>query len=684
MDIINPYIHGGEAVAFDGFGNRSRSFDGVSDEVNLGDSDDFSFDNAVDDSPLSFSVWFKSNLSVGNLQTLLAKATSNTNVEYLLTTNSVGGVNLVFHKNGSGFGSYIVGTSSTTYIPNQWTHVVATYDGGLLATGIKVYINGVDDTGTPVSGGAYDGQSNTTADLLIGNRNTSSGQEMSGKMADVRIYDSVLTAAQVSDIYNGTNITTNLVGHWLTDADNVLDAAGTNHGTNYGSKYSYDNPSPPVEFGRASRSFSGGDRVHVADNADLPTGSQTVSLWAKLNQTNLDQDLVSHWDIGDLSFIIYLPSSTGGQLRFYVSDDGSTPVFVESTISLVASEWAHITCVFVPNTKMSIYIDGALAVEETSNIPSGLHDTAEKLSFGRRENWTSTPLNGKLADVRIYDTDLSSTEIYELYKGVDHRTNLIGQWLTDNDDVEDKAGTNDGTNFGSTYSYDNPPMDLIPSRQASRSFDGGTSYVNTNASFNNVFNSNFTFACWAKCEDGQPITTNSIFGNQNSNPVSRFLCGVLSNGARVAYYNVNGNVSIAQTQAVLSNEQSDWFHLVVTVTPSGNSIYLDGSLQALDATNNGDMSGLTMGDYNNSTANCFIGARSLNNSPSLYMDGNLADVRIYDTDLTASQILDIYNGTTDRTNLVGQWLTNSNDVLDHAGTNDGINIGSIYSADSPS
>jgi len=33
MNQINPYRHGGEALAFDGFGNRSRSFNGVDDYI---------------------------------------------------------------------------------------------------------------------------------------------------------------------------------------------------------------------------------------------------------------------------------------------------------------------------------------------------------------------------------------------------------------------------------------------------------------------------------------------------------------------------------------------------------------------------------------------------------------------------------------------------------------------------
>ena len=682
MNIINPYIHGGDEVAFDGFGNASRSFDGVSDYIDLGDSNDFSFGDGSNDSPFSISAWIKPNAH--SFRILTKYNNDTTTREYTFTTDSSN--RLIAYLYDQSSSSAIVRRCSSNLMSNyfgQWVHVVMTYDGSSTITGLKCFINAVREDDLDGGFGNYVSMENTNESAKIGVNGSTAYSN--GNIADVRLYNSELSTTDISDLYNGTNITTNLVGHWIKDTPSLLDHAGSNDGTNYGSSWSPDNPSPAVEFGDASRSFdgsddyinigdvldsvfagtgkqftvtawiktttlentdffskylatgdqrsflcrvlsdgnlamvmsgdgafgsnrfgrqtdtapisantwhhvaitydqtatgdhlrmwvdgtedatltdwlsngtftsiydgtanlrisgidggvnenwggniadvrvydtdipdsaieglaigtdyqtnlvgwwldddddvldnagsndgtndgstysldnpsdkveyggasrsfSGGDRVHVADNVDLPTGSQTVSVWAKLNQTNLDQDLVSHWDIGDLSFIIFMPSSTGGQIRFYVSDDGSSNTFVQSTISLVASEWAHITCVFVPNTKMSIYIDGALAVEETSNIPSGLHDTAEKLSFGRREVFTGTPLNGKLADVRIYDTDLSSTEVYELYKGVDHRTNLIGQWLTNSDDVEDKAGTNDGTNYGSTYSTDAP------------------------------------------------------------------------------------------------------------------------------------------------------------------------------------------------------------------------------------
>lgn len=432
------------------FGGASRSFDGVSDYVDLGNSNDFSFGDGANDSPFSVCFWAK--LDSKNRFRAIGKNVSGS-YEWLVSTDTAGLLTFYLISGTVFYGRRY----NTALTENEWLHISATYDGtggSNFRDGMAVYVNNVRVDDLDYGDNSYVAMTATSNPLEIAKYQTTYAN---GKMADVRLYDAELTASQVSDLYAGTDVQTNLVGHWLTNNDDVNDYAGTNHGTNFGSTYSFlDNPSDKVEYGGASRSFSSGDRVHVADNVDLPTGSQTVSVWAKLNQISQNQDLVTHWDIGDLSFIIYLPSGTNGQLRFYVSDDGSSNTLVQSTISLVASEWAHITCVFVPNTKMSIYIDGALAGEETSNIPSGLHDTAEKLSFGRRERYTATPLNGKLADVRIYDTDLSSTEIYELYKGVDHRTNLIGQWLTNSDDVEDKAGTNDGTNYGSTYSTDSP------------------------------------------------------------------------------------------------------------------------------------------------------------------------------------------------------------------------------------
>ena len=67
-------------------------------------------------------------------------------------------------------------------------------------------------------------------------------------------------------------------------------------------------------------------------------------------------------------------------------------------------------------------------------------------------------------------------------------------------------------------------------------------------------------------------------------------------------------------------------------------------------------------------------------------DGNIADVRVYDTDIPDSAIEGLAIGTDYQTNLVGWWITDVNDtgdIIDYAGTNDGTNTSTTYSTDGP-
>jgi hypothetical protein len=450
------------------FGSMSRSFNGTSDYVNLGDSDDFSFGDGSNDSPFSLSLWVKCDLPIGNIQTMLAKATNSSNVEYLFNLTGSGEVSLVLHQASAGYGSYLEARSNSAYTQNEWIHVVATYDGSLSSNGINVYFNGVNDTGLRQSGGTYDGQSNTTAELLIGNRKTSSGQEMSGNIADVRIYDNVLSSTDVSDLYAGTNVTTNLIGHWLTNNDDVKDYAGVNDGTNFGSTYSYDNPNALVEYGSMSRSFNSTDFVLIPDPDESNT-SLTAMCWLKTSATGWGSVVMGHQDINanNRSWVITMSNSADGsgtKLRVVLDqlgtgDSSSQKDYWATTGTVSDGTWHH--CAFSWDSgTLKLFVDG---VEEsvTKKIDASftsINNSAGKMSLACvLDGSTGLAITSvQLADVRIYDNVLSSTEVYELYKGVDHRTNLIGQWLTNSDDVEDKAGINDGTNFGSTYSTDSP------------------------------------------------------------------------------------------------------------------------------------------------------------------------------------------------------------------------------------
>ena len=667
MDIINPYIHGGEALTFDGFGNRSRSFDGVDDYIDLGDSDDFSFGDGSNDSPFSISAWIKPN--AGSFR-ILTKYNNDTNTrEYTFTIDSSNRlIALLYDQSNS---NTIVRRCSSNLMSNyfgQWVHVVMTYDGSSTHAGLKCFINKVREDDLSTGFGSYVSMENTNESAKIGVNGSTAYSN--GKKADVRLYNSELSTTDILNLYNGTNITTNLVGHWLTDADNLLDAAGTNHGTNYGSKYSYDNPSPPVEFGSASRLFDG-----VSDIVDLGNIHNdtvfTVSAWIKRDRIDgtYSEGVVGKWattNDDDKHWLLY---STPVSHTFIINQTNNTKIICAGPASISSNQWYHLAAT-LDGTNIKLYVDGSLVDTQTYDGTIKINATNTKIGVFSDSN--NNFFEGKIADVRYYDTDLTASQISDIYAGTDVQTNLAGHWLTDNDDVEDKAGTNDGTNFGSTYSYDNPPMDLVPSRQASRDFDGVSDYVD----LGNIFSGDtvFSVSSWIKKE-----TTDASFGK---GVISKFDSGgggmswVLFTGETdvrflIRQTNNTNIICISTTDASVG----EWFHLSATVDGSEIKIYINGNLQDTTAFD---------GTITTSTASVVIGAYNALTSANFFQDGKIADVRYYDTDLTASQILDIYNGTTDRTNLIGQWLTNSDEVLDHAGTNDGTNFGSTYSTDSPS
>ena len=230
MNQINPYRHGGEALAFDGFGNRSRSFNGVDDYISIPDINESTTN-------LSVALWVKTTdqdwvtTHLANWRTL-----SNNRAWWIgpSRTAETNGKKLMVYLSGDGDGADPVKRyyGTTDVSDGTWHHVAFTWDNGTL----KLFVDGSEETTTKVFDHAMTTIYNSDGPITVGCTwvNDAPANLGSGGKADVRIYNSTLTATDISDIYNGTNITTNLVGHWLTDADNLLDNAGSNNGTNYG------------------------------------------------------------------------------------------------------------------------------------------------------------------------------------------------------------------------------------------------------------------------------------------------------------------------------------------------------------------------------------------------------------------------------------------------------------------
>jgi hypothetical protein len=169
-------------------------------------------------------------------------------------------------------------------------------------------------------------------------------------------------------------------------------------------------------------------------------------------------------------------------------------------------------------------------------------------------------------------------------------------------------------------------------------FDGVDDKIDTNITLSTTFDGAFTVSAWVKLDDGQG-TSRRILGSRNSASEDWFQLMVESSGKVSLYYESNNNSTEAMTNSVIfPNGETSWAHIAATVPTSGNIIiYINGVAQSLDGTKDGDMTGITVGDFS-TTVDLFIGCRSTNGTPEGFFKGYIADVRLQDSVLTAAEI----------------------------------------------
>jgi hypothetical protein len=137
------------------------------------------------------AVWHYSSGSL-NTPVIWESYSSSANVNYLLG-NIYSGYGFVAGFNSGG----VWRTTTTSYqLPaNAWSYIVGTYDGATL----KLYVNNIlidsaNQTAASVSSGG--------SIQLMGN--SEAGEYLEGYLATVGIYNTALTAGQISSIWNST------------------------------------------------------------------------------------------------------------------------------------------------------------------------------------------------------------------------------------------------------------------------------------------------------------------------------------------------------------------------------------------------------------------------------------------------------------------------------------------------
>ncbi len=169
-------------------------FDGDGGHVRIADQTAFHFTNAC-----TIEAWVNLG-SLGDWHEIVSKwdaAGGVSGKSYTLGTYPDGRVKFGgSHDGDDGTSTSVVSTNSLC--PGKWTHVAATYDG----TNLKMYIDGSLQSTVNWPGSFYAGTHDLSIGACVGNVSAGSGVSFfNGRIDEVSLYNTALSASQISDIY---------------------------------------------------------------------------------------------------------------------------------------------------------------------------------------------------------------------------------------------------------------------------------------------------------------------------------------------------------------------------------------------------------------------------------------------------------------------------------------------------
>lgn len=175
----------------------------------------------------SVSFWYKPTDFTVNRQILykcLVASPCPLNDGWKIETNGLAG-RIVF--TGYIGGTVYSLTTTTSLTLGAWNNVVVTYDGGTLPSSGVVYINGVANAATfAIAPGVANRINNFNSTITVG----AAGAAMYGAFDDLRLYNAVVSAAAVTNMYgSGTgqyanNGESGIVGGWRFDEGTAITA----------------------------------------------------------------------------------------------------------------------------------------------------------------------------------------------------------------------------------------------------------------------------------------------------------------------------------------------------------------------------------------------------------------------------------------------------------------------------
>jgi len=351
------------------------------------------------------------------------------------------GWNLYFEASTRALGFYNTDgryeeTSGGAYNYDEWNHVCGSTDGGTSGDSIQLYLNGTLLTQAETCLSACPDQDDSANDVTIGHKSN-----INIFYDDVRIYDRILIAPEIIDLFNLGKETP--IGHWKLDETSgtaILDSSlNSDNGAMFGGLSGAENVNGKIETALTLDGVDDYILINDSSTLDFASGFDlTSSIWVKIPaDSNCSGNKVALSYRAAFGRQWWLGCWTTNVAHFEVEASENTEI--NGTTPLNDGKWHLITGTYNGTTNVtSLYVDGILEATETVNLTDNLIGTSP-LCIGEY-GLTCTGdyhFKGALDDARIYNKELSANEVYILA----HCTRPGNQFYNYNEDVHQWCDT---------------------------------------------------------------------------------------------------------------------------------------------------------------------------------------------------------------------------------------------------
>lgn len=584
------------------------------------------------------SAWLKYNAYTPSAPTIYSAISSDSLKGFLL----YGGGQALYTRITNGTNYQLVSvTFPTANNLNQWYHFVGVYNA--TAKNFSAYRDGVLGGSALITTIANYMPDNGINDYIGAVSWGGTGFYFNGTIDEVRVYNRSLSTSEVAELYNGTKSNKIVFKSMpsITSLSNETPAPTSSNETGLVGWYQMENNANDIS-GQGNNGIVVGAVANVTgrwNNALNFTGNGKYINYSAPASLDIEQaGTISAW-IKPLSrsaggYAVLVRASGGNWederlffgLRYATNwmqcalANGTSYVAPIDLVSHNLSKWYHVACTW-NGTLISIYNDGVFTISSAYAFTPEMtgYSMYTSSNFGA---WTS--LEGAVDEIRIYNRSLSAAEIQELYSS----KGLVGKW-TFNADERNTTDTYDSSGYYNHGKITGAVLTNEGRFKEAMKFDGVNDNINVSSNLNFSSFSGLTIGVWAKYNGTTERDMISKAKAYNVDNAFRFYTKSGTAGFYIG--NTTGGFPTAVYGAV-SNDNKWHYHTAVW-DKTNISIYTDGVyIQGFNSSSS----------IYNSPYSLFFGSASAN---TLFWEGNLDDVRIYNRALTATEISQLYNGT---------------------------------------